>query len=82
MLYGISAAAATGNITGQPVRYITAQQLVAQRTDAANVVAIRIAVLLEGQGDVVVEPTPTFKLLNETAVTPTGSGIYKKLSPA
>lgn len=78
VLYGISAGAGNGNITGQPVSYITAQQLVAQRTNAANVVAIRIAILLEGQGDVVVEPTPTFKLLNEAAFTPTGSGMYKK----
>lgn len=78
VLYGISAGAATGNITGQPVSYITAQQLVAQRTDAANVVAIRIAILLEGQGSVVVEPTPVFKLLNEASFTPSGSGMYKK----
>jgi type IV pilus assembly protein PilW len=77
VLYGVSATAGAGGITGQPVSYVTADQLAGQRTNGANVVAIRIAVLVEGDGDVVVDPTPTFKLLNETAYTPSGTGLYK-----
>lgn len=77
VLYGVSATAGAGGITGQPVSYVTADQLSALRTNGANVVAIRIAVLLEGEGDVVVDNTPAFKLLNETAYTPSGSGLYK-----
>jgi type IV pilus assembly protein PilW len=77
VLYGVSASAGTGGVTGQPVTYVTADQLAGQRSNGANVVAIRVAVLLEGQGDVVVDPAPTFKMLNETAYTPTGTGLYK-----
>lgn len=77
VLYGVSDTAGSGGITGQPVTYVTADQLAGQRGNGANVVAIRVAVLLQGQGDVVIDPIPTFKLLNETAFTPTDSGLYK-----
>ena len=78
VLYGISGVAGNGGVTGQPVTYVTADQLSGQRALGANVVAIRIAVLLEGEGDVLVDPTPTFKLLNEESMTPSGNGLYKK----
>ena len=77
VLYGVSAPSGVGGVTGQPVTYVTADQLVGQRSNGANVVAIRVAVLLEGQGDVIVDPAPTFKVLNESAHTPTGTGLYK-----
>lgn len=77
VLYGVSAVSGNGGGTGQPVTYVTADQIAAQRNGGSLVVAMRIAILLEGDGDVIVDPTPTFKLLNEKAYTPVGERLYK-----
>ncbi len=78
VVYGVSATSGNGDITGQPVSYVTADQLAAQRTAGANVVSLRIAIVVEGQGDVKIDTAPTFKLLNEESFTPSGDGLYKK----
>ncbi|MCC2605482.1 PilW family protein [Planctobacterium marinum] len=78
VVYGISASPANGDVTGQPLSYITADQLDAQRTAGANVVSLRIAIVVEGQGDVKIDTPPTFKLLNEASFTPSDHGLYKK----
>lgn len=78
VLYGVSATSGTGTVTGLPVRYVTADELAAQRNAGANVVALRIAVVVEGDGDVKVDPSPTFNMLNESNFTPAGDGLYKK----
>lgn len=78
VVYGVSATSGSGDITGQPVSYVTADQLAAQRTAGANVVSLRIAIVVEGQGDVKIDTAPTFKLLNEESFTPSGDGLYKK----
>ncbi len=77
VLYGISATASTGNFSGTPTTYVTADALAQQRANGAHVVAIRIAVLVEGDGQTYIDPTPTFKLLNEPSLTPSGNGLYK-----
>lgn len=78
VLYGVSATSGNGTVTGLPVRYVTADELAAQRNAGANVVALRIAVVVEGDGDVKVDPSPTFNMLNEGNFTPAGDGLYKK----
>lgn len=78
VLYGVSADSDTDQITGQPVSYVTADQIAGKRNAGANVVSLRIALVVEGDGDVKVEPTPTFTMLNEGSFTPSGNGLYKK----
>ncbi len=77
VLYGISANAGTNDNTGRPVNYVTADQLAQQRVLGSHVIAIRIAMVLEGDGQAHIDPAPTFKLLNETAYTPPGNRLYK-----
>jgi type IV pilus assembly protein PilW len=68
VLYGIS----------RPVRYVTADQLALERTLESAVVAIRIAILVKGDSPVVIDPIPSFKLLNEPVQTPDSTGFYRK----
>lgn len=77
VMYGISANAGSGDTTGRPVNYVTADQLAQQRPLGSHVVAIRIALVVEGDGDAHIDPAPSFKLLNETVYTPPGNRLYK-----
>lgn len=77
VLYGISAIAGTGDNTGRPVNYVTADQIDAARSQGGQVVAIRLAILLEGEGEVHIDPKPTFKLLNEATLVPPTNHLYK-----
>lgn len=77
VLYGVSAIAGSGDNTGRPVNYVTADQLPALRAQGAQVVAIRLALLIVGEGEVHIDPKPTFKLLNEAALVPPTNGLYK-----
>ena len=77
VLYGISANAGTNDNTGRPVNYVTADQLAAERPLGSHVVAIRLALVLEGDGETYIDPVPSFKLLNETVYTPPGHALYK-----
>lgn len=78
VLYGINANAGSNDNTGRPIRYITADQLAQQRTLGSSVVAIRIALVVQGDGQVFIDPSPQFKLLNETVYTPPDNGLYKQ----
>ncbi|MBE1299357.1 MAG: prepilin-type N-terminal cleavage/methylation domain-containing protein [Alteromonadaceae bacterium] len=78
VLYGVSASSESGNFTGTPTTYVTASALAALRAAGSHVVAIRVAILLEGDSETYINPTPTFKLLNEASITPSGNGLYKK----
>jgi len=78
VLYGVNANAGSNDNTGRPISYMTADQLLQQRTLGSNVVAIRLALVVEGEGQAFIDPTPTFKLLNETTYTPPGNGLYKQ----
>ncbi len=77
VLYGISAIAGSGDNTGRPVNYVTADQIDAARSQGGQVVAIRLAILLEGEGEVHIDPKPTFKLLNEATLVPPTNHLYK-----
>ncbi|UAA39995.1 PilW family protein [Paraneptunicella aestuarii] len=77
VLYGISANAGTNDNTGRPINYVTADQLSAERVLGSHVVAIRIALVVEGDGEAFIDPVPSFKLLNEPVYTPPGHSLYK-----
>ncbi|WP_416307577.1 PilW family protein [Neptunicella sp. SCSIO 80796] len=78
VVYGVSNSALTNNNSGRPVRYVTANLLPAEIAGGSQVVAIQIAILLKGEGEVYIEQVPTFKLLNETEITPSDHGLYKQ----
>lgn len=78
VLYGIADAAVAGDNSARPVQYVPANQLAAALANTAQVVAIRIALLVRGDGEVAVDPVPSFVLLNEDPVTPGNQHIYKQ----
>jgi type IV pilus assembly protein PilW len=78
VLYGISNHDDTLANSARPVRYVTADQLAVERTLESAVVSIRIAILVKGDSDVLIDPIPSFKLLNEPVQTPTSAGFYRK----
>lgn len=77
VLYGVSADADSGDTTGTPITYVTADALGDLRADGSHVVAIRLAILVEGDGEVYIDPVPSFKMLNESTYTPSGNSLYK-----
>lgn len=77
VIYGISSQAGSNDNSGRPVIYVTADQIAAQRALGAQVVAIRMAMVLEGEGQTYLEQVPSFTLLNEAVYTPPGHGLYK-----
>ena len=70
VLYGVTDRTVTNDNSARPVSYIPADQLAALLANNGQVVAIRLAVLVKGDSEVVVYPVPSFKLLNETAAKP------------
>ena len=78
VLYGISNHDDTVANSARPVRYVTADRLAFERTIDSAVVAIRIAILVKGDSPVVIDPIPSFKLLNEPAQTPGETGFYRQ----
>lgn len=78
VLYGVANHARNGDNTARPSRFVTADQLAAEYAANSQVVAIRIAILLKGDTEVVVNPIPSFSLLNEAAYTPASTGLYKQ----
>ena len=78
VMYGISNHDDTVANSARPVRYVTADQLALERTLESAVVAIRIAVLVKGDSPVVIDPIPSFKLLNEPVQTPGDTGFYRQ----
>ncbi|MDO6694028.1 PilW family protein [Aliiglaciecola sp. 3_MG-2023] len=75
--YGYTNNLLTGDNSGRPVSYVTADQLPGILANNGQVVAIRIAVLLKGDAEVPLNSTPSFKLLNETAISPTDKRLFK-----
>lgn len=78
VLYGIADATVAGDNSARPVQYVPANDLAAKFANNAQVVAIRIALLVRGDGEVSVNPVPTFVLLNEDPITPGNQHIYKQ----
>lgn len=76
VLYGITDPM---DIAGRarPVRYIDASQLPAAYAANAQVVTIRLAIVIKGDGEASLDQPATFKLLNENSITAPDNGMYK-----
>jgi type IV pilus assembly protein PilW len=60
-----------------PVKYIDASGLRAASNVNQQVVCIRMAVVVKGEGDISLDKKLTFKLLNEDSFTAPDKGLYK-----
>lgn len=78
VVYGVTNSAVAADNSARPVRYVTANQLAAEIAGGSQVVAIQIAILLKGEGQVYIDQVSTFKLLNEAEITPSDHGLYKQ----
>lgn len=76
--YGVTDNFASKDNSARPVKFIDADTLSAEKTAGALVVAIRIALLLKADSDVLISPVPKFKLLSEEPVQPTEERLYKQ----
>jgi type IV pilus assembly protein PilW len=76
--YGVTNNFASQDNSSRPVRFVTADALNALRTAGSQVVAIRIAVLLKADSEVMIDPVPSFKLLDETAYQPSEKRLFKQ----
>lgn len=78
VLYGLADSTIAGDVTARPVQYIPADQLPAAIAAGGQVVAIRMALLVKGEGQVELSRSPTFVLLDSAPVTPGTDSIYKQ----
>lgn len=78
VLYGYTNNVVTGDNSARPIGYVTANELPAIFANDGQVVAIRLSVLLKGDAEVPINNVPSFKLLNETAVSPGQKRFYKQ----
>jgi type IV pilus assembly protein PilW len=78
VMYGIARHDLNGDTSARPSRYVTADQLADEYAAGAQVVSIRIALLIMGDGEVLIEPVPSFVLLDETPLTPSQKRLYKQ----
>lgn len=78
VLYGYANSSDITDNSARPVQYVTANQLPAIFTANGQVVAIRIAILIQGDAEVTIEPTPQFKLLNEAPIRPAANRLFKQ----
>lgn len=76
--YGVTNVLSTQDNSSRPVRFITADALSLLRVEGAQVVAIRIAVLLKANSEVFIENVPSFKLLDESAIQPHEKRLFKQ----
>ena len=76
--YGLTDNIASQDNSARPVKFIDADMLGAEKTAGALVVAIRIALLLKTDSDLLINPVPKFKLLNEEAIQPSEERLYKQ----
>jgi type IV pilus assembly protein PilW len=76
--YGVTDNANSNDNSARPVKFIDADTLGAEKAAGAMVVAIRIALLLKADSDVIISPVPKFKLLNEDPIQPTQERLYKQ----
>lgn len=76
--YGITDNLASQDNSARPVKFIDADTLGAEKAAGALVVAIRIAILLKADSDVLISPVPNFKLLNEDPIQPSEERLYKQ----
>ncbi|WP_158967096.1 PilW family protein [Paraglaciecola sp. L3A3] len=78
VLYGITEPTATTDNTARPVQYVAADQISAAKTAGSQVVAIRIALLIKADSNMMLGTSSSFKLLDAEAITPTDKHLYKQ----
>lgn len=78
VLYGITNHDANGDHSARPIRYAKADELAAEFANDSQVVAVRIALLLKGEGAVKIDLQPRVKLLNEPAIQASEDGLFKQ----
>ena len=76
-LYGITHNTLSGDNSGRPIRYVRADELAALLANGSQVVAIKFSLLLRGDGEIKLNTSKAYKLLNETPITPNGTGLFK-----
>jgi len=76
--YGITDNIASQDNSARPVKFIEADLLGAEKAAGSLVVAIRIALLLKADSDLLINPVPKFKLLNEDPIQPSEKRLYKQ----
>jgi type IV pilus assembly protein PilW len=76
--YGVTDNIASQDNSARPVKFIDADTLDAEKAAGALVVAIRIALLIKADSDVLISPVPKFKLLNEDPIQPSEKRLYKQ----
>ena len=76
--YGLTNNLTTGDNSGRPISFVTADQLGNALAAQSQVVAVRIALLVKGDGEVIIDPVPNFKLLNEQPVQPADKRLFKQ----
>jgi type IV pilus assembly protein PilW len=76
--YGVTNSLASHDNSSRPVRYVNADALAALRLTGSQVVAIRIAVLLKADSEVMIDPVPNFKLLDGAAIQPSEKRLFKQ----
>jgi type IV pilus assembly protein PilW len=76
--YGVTDNIVSKDNSARPVKFIDADTLGVEKAAGALVVAIRIALLLKADSDVLINPVPKFKLLNEEPIQPSEKRLYKQ----
>jgi type IV pilus assembly protein PilW len=76
--YGVTNNIISKDNSARPVKFIDADTLGAEKAAGALVVAIRIALLVKADSDVLISPVPQFKLLNEEPIQPSEQRLYKQ----
>ncbi|MFT2091602.1 PilW family protein [Paraglaciecola sp. 2405UD69-4] len=76
--YGVTDTLASQDNTARPVKFIDADTLATEKASGAQVVAIRLAILLKADSEVLIDPVPSFKLFSEEAIQPTEQRLYKQ----
>jgi type IV pilus assembly protein PilW len=78
VVYGITDNSAAQDNSALPVKFINGTNLGAEKLAGSQVVAIRIAILLKADANVLISPMPAFKLVDEDPVTPSESRLFKQ----
>ncbi len=76
--YGVTDKLSSKDNSARPVKFVEADTLGAEKAAGSLVVAIRIALLLKADSDVLISPVPKFKLLNEKPIQPSEKRLYKQ----
>lgn len=74
--YGIANPSSNNGET-LPTRYIDASNLAAAFTNNQQVVSLRMAIVVKGEGDITLNKSHSFKLLNEDSFDAPDKGLYK-----